>query len=310
MKTVFLVCRNPAWTRRIEKALAARFSVSVFTSMSAALDQIYNAPPRLIVASLAPEDLAGAEMLRHLKADPMFHSLPVLAVLPDAFVLDDPQSWFMEDFIRISEPEADLQARAALCIARSERTVEMNPLTGLPGNISINREIQGRIDRRQAFAFGYVDLDHFKPFNDRYGFSRGDEVIKMTARILLGIVRSRQPQGSFVGHIGGDDFVFIVDAALAEETAGDIIRAFDGLIDGLYDPADIRQGFISSLDRRGKETSFPVMTISIGLADTRHRTFSHYGEITGVAAELKAFAKRFNGSCFKIDRRQAGPPAP
>jgi diguanylate cyclase (GGDEF)-like protein len=239
----------------------------------------------------------------------MFHPLPVLAVLPEKFVISDWRRLLIEDYIRRADMDADFLARVNLSILRSERIVEINPLTRLPGNISINKEIQERIDGKNEFAFGYADLDYFKPFNDRYGFSRGDEVIKMTGRIILGVIKSKQPQGSFVGHIGGDDFVFIIDTGLVEEAAAEIIKAFDSLIVGMYDPTDLQQGYIQSYDRSGKKSEFPVMGISIGIAETLKRSFTHYGEITEIASDMKKFAKCFEGSCFKMDQRQAGAVA-
>jgi GGDEF domain-containing protein len=116
-------------------------------------------------------------------------------------------------------------------------------------------------------------------------------------------VTAKQPQGSFVGHIGGDDFVFIIDIDLAEEAAAEIIRAFDSLIIGCYDREDSTQRFIKSIDRKGIAADFPVMGISIGITETRSHSFSHYGEVTQLAAEMKKFAKQFKGSCYKSDRR-------
>jgi GGDEF domain-containing protein len=304
LKSIVVICRDAALNEVIRRVLEDRYRIVVFSSMPSALDCIYDSTPELIVMSIGDDDRAGIRVLNDLKSDPMFHPLPVLAILPEAFTISDWHDLLVEDYIRRQEMETDFAARVKLSILRSKRTMEINPLTRLPGNISINREIQERLDHSKEFAFGYADLDFFKPFNDRYGFSRGDEVIKMTARIILGVIKCRQPQGSFVGHIGGDDFVFIIDAPLAEEAAGEIIKAFDSLIPGMYDPADLSQGFIKSFDRRGKAAQFPVMCISIGVAETRHRTFDHYGEITEIAVEMKKLAKQFKGSCFKTDRRQ------
>lgn len=307
MKTVVVVCKDVVLSNVIERGLKGIYQIVTFTNMPSALDYIYNSIPNLIVMSIADDDPVGVNVLNDLKSDPMFQQLPVLAVLPEKFMIADWGHLLVEDYIRRPDLETDFIARVNLSILRSERIVEINPLTRLPGNISINKEIQERIDGKKEFAFGYADLDFFKPFNDRYGFSRGDEVIKMTGRIILGVIKSKQPQGSFVGHVGGDDFVFIIDTGIVEETASEIIKAFDSLITGLYDPADMKQGFIKSLDRRGNASQFPVMGISIGITETRNRAFTHYGEITEIAADMKKFAKQFTGSCYKNDKRQIGP---
>ncbi len=304
MKTIVVVSKDIIVNGIIERRLKGTYQVVVFGTMPSALDYIYNAMPNLIVMNLTDGEKEGAAILNALKSDPMFQQLPVLAVLDDPFDASVWDRWLVEDYIRRGDLDTDLAARVCLSILRSERIVEINPLTRLPGNISINKEIQERIDSRREFAFGYADLDFFKPFNDRYGFSRGDEAIKMTARIILGVIKSKQPQGSFVGHIGGDDFVFIIDQAFAEEAAKDIVRVFDSLITGLYDPADLKQGFIQSFDRRGKASQFPVMGISIGITESRRRAFTHFGEIAEIAAEMKKFAKQHQGSCYMIDKRQ------
>ncbi len=308
MKTVVVVCKDVVLNNVIGRSLGGIYQIVAFNSMSSALDYIYNAIPNLIVMSIDENDPTGIHVLNDLKSDPMFHQLPVLAIVPEKYAIENWEKLLVEDYIRRQDLETDFAARAHLSILRSERIVEINPLTRLPGNISINKEIQERIDGKKEFAFGYADLDYFKPFNDRYGFSRGDEVIKMTGRIILGVVKSKQPQLSFIGHVGGDDFVFIIDTTLAREAAQDIIKAFDSLIPGMYDPSDMKQGFIKSFDRKGKASQFPVMGISIGIAETHGRAFTHYGEVTEIAAEMKKFAKNFTGSCYRTDQRQQGLP--
>ena len=310
MKTVVVVSKDVVLNNLMERGLKDRYQIVAFNGMPSALDYIYNSIPNLVVMNITDDDSSGVTVLNDLKSDPMFHQLPILAILPDGLTVTDWRDLLVEDYVRRSNLETEFPARVNLAILRSERVVEINPLTRLPGNISINKAIQERIDGNQEFAFGYADLDFFKPFNDRYGFSRGDEVIKMTGRIILGVVKSKQPQGSFVGHVGGDDFVFIIDTGLMEEAAQEIIRAFDSLIPSMYDPADLKHGFIKSFDRKGQASQFPVMGISIGITETRQRAFTHYGEITEIAAEMKKFAKRFTGSCFKTDRRHSDPAHP
>lgn len=304
MKNIVIVCPDSALNNAIERSLKNRYSAVIFNNMPSALDHIYNSIPDLIVISVINDDPAALNIINEIKTDPMFHQLPVLAILPDQFTTNHPDTLDVEDYVWRADFERDFLARVNLSIYRSEKNVEINPLTRLPGNISINRALQERLDRKIDFAFGYTDLDHFKPFNDRYGFSRGDEVIKISGRLILGIVKAKQPQGSFVGHVGGDDFVFIIDIDLVEEAASEIIKAFDSLVIGCYDQNDIAQGFIKSVDRKGNASQFPVMGISIGITEVRSRSFTHYGEVTQSAAEMKKFAKQFPGSCYKSDRRQ------
>ena len=272
--------------------------------MSAAVGSIYNAPPDLIVIDLRRDDTFSMSVLSNLKQDPMFSHLPVLAILQEEEGLPPWDILFTEDYIWRPDLERDIHPRVDLAILRSERIAEVNPLTRLPGNISINKQIQGRIDREQIFALAYLDLDQFKPYNDKYGFSRGDEVIKMSGRLILNMVRDKQPLDSFVGHVGGDDFVFVMEPLLAAEASEEIIEAFDRIVPTFYDPEDRIRGYVESMDRMGNAKTFPLITVSIGVADNRYRAVSHYGEIVEVASEMKKFAKNFEGSCYRVDKRR------
>ena len=159
--------------------------------------------------------------------------------------------------------------RVDLCFARCDRMVELNPLTRLPGNISINRQIQCRLDRGIPFALAYADLDHFKPFNDKYGFSRGDEVIKITGRLMLNIVRNTSLPNIFVGHVGGDDFVCMMDPSLIEEACQDVIDAFDHIVPSFYDPEDRESGNIQSQNGRVTTGNIPSWEYPSALSELK-----------------------------------------
>jgi GGDEF domain-containing protein len=307
-KTVIVASRDIVLTNLATGLLGSLYNVIVFGNIPSVLDYIYNSIPSLVVidiGNVGMEDKSVLTVINDLKDDPLFRQIPVFAILPDRWTVDSWDTFFVDDYTKKSALENELKERVTLAIMRSERVVEINPLTRLPGNISINRQIQERLDRKDTFAFGYADLDYFKPFNDRYGFGRGDEVIRITGRLILNIVKSKQPQDSFIGHIGGDDFVFIVLPDLAEEISQDIIDAFDQIVPAFYDPADRENGGIQSFDRRGNADAFPIMNISIGINDTLSGKFSHYGEITEAAAEMKKYAKQFKGSCYRYNKRQS-----
>lgn len=288
----------------VRSTYGAEDNIVAFDTIQSALDYIYNSIPNLVVIDMLSADLLSVRLLNTLKSDPIFSQLPVLAVIEDDSGILNWDDIIVEDFIRRSDLLNDLKMRLNLCLTRSERIVEINPLTRLPGNISINKQIQERIDRGIEFALAYADLDNFKPFNDKYGFSRGDDVIKMSARIILNIVKNGQGVGSFVGHIGGDDFVFIVDRAKVEVISQEIIDSFDRIISTFYDPDDRRKGHIESVDRQGTKRTFAIMSISIGVVSARPRQFTHYGQITQTAADMKKQAKRHHSSCYRVDKRQ------
>ena len=305
MKTIVLISHDMVQISIIEKILEKSYRIVVFRNMQSGLDYIYNSIPDLMIMDLDTDDRVAIDVLNSLKEDPIFNQLPVLALLTDKQISSTLwEEILVEDFLWKSEVKKELATRADLCILRSERVVEINPLTRLPGNISINKQIQRRLESGQVFALAYADLDYFKPFNDYYGFTRGDEVIKMTGRLILNTVKGGQPKSSFVGHIGGDDFVFIVDFNLVEEIAEDIIQAFDRIVTTFYDGEDRDRGSIRSLDRQGTARTFPIISLSIGATHNRYRSFTHYGELTEIASEMKGHAKGHKGSYFSLDKRQ------
>lgn len=302
-KTVVVISQDMVLKNLIEGFLREIYNVVAFSNMQSAIDFIYNTIPNLVIIDLTIYDNKAVNILNTLKGDPIFSQLPVIAILADKKEDFQWGSVMIEDYIRSCDLERDICARVNLSIVRSERVVEINPLTRLPGNISINRQIQERLDRSQVFALAYTDLDNFKPFNDHYGFTRGDEMIRVTGRLILNIVKNQQPIEGFVGHIGGDDFIYIMNLDSIEETTNEIITAFDQIVPTFYDTEDRENGYIKSLDRQENMKTYPVVTISIGIAHNKLKRYSHYGEITEVASEMKRFAKTFKGSCFKIDQR-------
>jgi diguanylate cyclase (GGDEF)-like protein len=305
VKAIVVISRDVALMEVVRSTCGHEDNIVAFDTIQSALDYIYNSIPNLVVIDMLSADFLSVRLLNTLKSDPIFSQLPVLAVIEDHSGILDWQDIMVEDFIRRSDLLNDLKMRLNLCLARSERIVEINPLTRLPGNISINKQIQDRIDRDIDFALAYADLDNFKPFNDTYGFSRGDDVIKMSARIILNIVKNGQGVGSFVGHIGGDDFVFVVDRARVEHISLEIIDSFDRIISTFYDPEDRHKGCIESMDRQGTKRTFAIMTISIGVTLCKPHRFTHYGQITQTAGDMKKLAKRHHTSCYRIDKRES-----
>ena len=192
--------------------------------------------------------------------------------------------------------------RLRMILRRADRDVSVHPTTRLPGTVQIERDIGDRIRREELFAVCYADLDHFKEFNDRYGYNEGDRVIRMLARLLRDIVKGHSPEG-FIGHIGGDDFIFNIALEQMSACCEEIIEVFDELIPYQYTEEDRRAGYFLGRDRRGNILWVPVMTLSIGVVTNKHRKFEHTARVSELATEMKTFAKKLPGSVFAVDRR-------
>lgn len=180
----------------------------------------------------------------------------------------------------------------------------VSPLTGLPGNVQIQAEIKKRFLNKEKFSMLYFDLDNFKAYNDVYGFMKGDEIIKFTAKVILKNVHTEEYEDSFVGHIGGDDFIAIVSNKDSENICQNIIADFDTNVKSYYTNEDAQKGYIEVANRRGIIEQFPLTSISIGVVEVQEGKFKNILEIAEAGASVKHLAKTIQGSTYVIDRRK------
>lgn len=180
----------------------------------------------------------------------------------------------------------------------------VSPLTGLPGNVQIQAEMKKRFTAKETFAMMYLDLDNFKAYNDVYGFLKGDEIIKFTARTILKNVHTDEYEDSFVGHIGGDDFVAIISQTDYEKICQNIIADFDSNVTKYFTDDDAKKGYIEVANRKGIIEQFPLTSISIGVVEVEKARFANVLEIGEAGASVKHLAKTIQGSTYVIDRRK------
>lgn len=180
----------------------------------------------------------------------------------------------------------------------------VSPLTGLPGNVQIQAEIKKRWFGRNDFAVLYFDLDNFKAYNDVYGFLKGDEIIKLTSRIIFENLHINEEVDCFVGHIGGDDFVALLSGEDYEKICQNIIIDFDKKILEFYNEQDKQRGYIEVSNRKGILEQYPLTSISIGVVEVDSGRFNNTLEIGEVGAQVKHTAKSIMGSTYVIDKRK------
>jgi diguanylate cyclase (GGDEF)-like protein len=179
-----------------------------------------------------------------------------------------------------------------------------NPLTGLPGNESIQREINERLSHKKDFDIAYIDIDNFKPFNDYYGFQRGDVVIKTIGDIISSVAKSSGAELScFCGHIGGDDYIVLTGPHHAEYIATQIIAALEEYLPQFHGEKDFAAGVYSAVNRKGEQETFGLLSISIGIVNTRLTPVSSYAQLASISTEVKKAAKKLPGSSVVINRR-------
>jgi GGDEF domain-containing protein len=247
----------------------------------------------------------GMGLIHRLKGDAFTAIVPVMTLVGTHHP-DQVQAWFSsgsDEVITALFTPAEQRARLDSMLVRTERDVSVHPSTRLPGTTEIEREIRRRLESDQEFAVCYADLDHFKEFNDRYSYYEGDRVIYILSRILHDVVKGLMGQRGFVGHIGGDDFIFVIPAADISPVCSEILEVFDALIPLQYNDQDKRAGYFFGKDRRGQLHRVPLMTLSIGIVTNRHRRFAHPAQVSELATEMKSYAKTLPGSVFVVDRR-------
>jgi diguanylate cyclase (GGDEF)-like protein len=248
----------------------------------------------------------GFEVCKLLRKDESNNLIPIIMLTAQGNEEDKLAGLELgaDDYITKPFNPRELVSRVRNTLLRIDRNRLANPLTGLPGNTEIQSEINYRIAKDMIFSVLYLDVDNFKAYSDAYGFSHGDRAIKLIADILMDNVRTFGSRNDFIGHIGGDDFVVITDPEHVDVLCENIIKDFDERIPELYSDVDKRAGFISTVNRRGQVTQYPIMTISIAAVSNEHRVLRNHLEVGEIAAELKKKAKSIVGSVYLKDKRR------
>jgi diguanylate cyclase (GGDEF)-like protein len=286
-------------------SLAEHYTVSAASNGKEGLEMIKTKNPDLIITDYNMPVMNGPEFCRQLRRDILLRHLPVIMLTGKSETKDmvtGIESGADDYLVKPFEPET-LLARIRMILKRTTRSLDANPLTHLPGNASIMEECQNRIDAQKPFAVGYADLDKFKIYNDKYGFERGDEIIRALARLLIDATQQFCADKAFVGHIGGDDFVFICDDDKADEVSQKIIEGFDKISPEFYNEEDRRAGFIMGVDRQGNTMKAGLVSVSIGIVSNVNQKINHVAQIGEIGAELKKHAKSMDKSNFVRDQR-------
>ncbi|MDH4100670.1 MAG: diguanylate cyclase [Nitrospirota bacterium] len=300
---IALISRDKSLTDQLTLRLQGKgFQAVALAKLSAVLGFVYSDPPDFIIIDLAVDDEESRAIIKGLKEDSYFCIIPIIALV--RHTTQESLEWEqypVDDFLYHPVDYPELLNRIALCFQRIQRVFDNNPLTKLPGNTSIQRAIERSLGKDMAVC--YIDINNFKPYNDTYGFANGDEVIRMVARIMSNAVR--QAGEGFAGHIGGDDFVFIVPLEKATNVCETIIANFDDIASDLFGDEEKAKGYYRAKDRQGKMQNIPLLGISLAVVPTNAPKIQHYGMVAEIAAELKKLAKKANKSCYVVDRRAA-----
>jgi GGDEF domain-containing protein len=258
--------------------------------------------PRFVMIDGRTDAGASLAACRRFKRDPFTGVVPVIYVALDGTKARvDALDALADEAVSPAMEQTEIIARLRAAITRSDRDVNVHPSTRLPGAPAIHDAIKDRLE--SPFAACYADLDHFKEFNDRYSYVEGDRVIRLLASLLHDTVQGLVGDDGFVGHIGGDDFIFLIPRDRVDDVCSEIVQTFDTLIAYQYSEHDRRAGYFFGKDRRGQLHRVPLMTLSIGVVTNERRIFTESSAVSALATEMKTYAKTLPGSVYAIDRR-------
>lgn len=286
--------------------LGEGYKTKACASQSEALEILEKDPVNLIISDFQAPRINGIEFCKFMRSNFRLRHISIILMMGTKEPLNKIKGIYAgaDDYIEEPFDPGELLVRVKASLLRTIRDLEANPLTKLPGNVSLLKELEERLKSRNLFAAAYLDLIKFKEFNDRYGFEKGDKVIYHTAVVIMNALEKLGNRTDFLGHIGGDDFIFITTPDCVQEICKRIIENFSASIVSFYDEQDSKRGYIVTKNRMGQLCKLPILTISIGISTNEYRKFTHIGEIIQIATELKNYAKTLEGSNFVKDRRR------
>jgi CheY-like chemotaxis protein len=297
---------------------AQGYEVAAASNAEEALLLVEARVPDLLLIAAEMQGMDGYALCERLKEDGQFLNVPVVFVIanPSPEELDRGYSAGGADYVVKPCHLSELLARVRTHVGvfkllqeveqLREATLDVNPLTQLPGANTIATKIQHAIDHNLDVCVIAADLDNFKSYNDHYGLADGDELLMFTAETLKSAMAETCTDATFLGHAGGDDFLMIVPAEHAGPLSEQIVRTFDTGKFALFSEEDAERGFISTEDRLGNVNVFPFNSLSLGGVKLQARVFTQAIEVAEVCTEVMHMAKRISGSSFFMDRR-TGP---
>ncbi|MDR0817797.1 MAG: response regulator [Clostridiales Family XIII bacterium] len=304
-KKILIVDDSPFFRGQLKLTLSKEYDIIEAGTGAEGLDLVKREKPDLVLLDVVMPDYSGFEICRILRESESNNLMPIIMITSQ-----DAQEDILvglelgaDDYVKKPFNERELLSRIKNIFRRIDRNRNANPLTGLNGNLEIQRDITSRITKGTSFAVIYVDLDNFKAYNDVYGFSNGDRIIVLTADILKDQVALFGNSDDFVGHIGGDDFIMVSTPDKSNKICEEVIAEFDEKVLNLYNEEDRRKGCITTKNRRGEVDTFPLMSITLAIVTNEKREINSYVEVGDIASDVKKKLKTMPGSNYFADRR-------
>lgn len=282
----------------------AGFAVIQAQDGQEAIEKTYKENPDLLILDYEMPKKTGFEVVKEIRSRTGYLHTPIIifTAVTDKSTKLEGLGLDIDDYLTKPADEDEIVARVKLLLKRSQQKMDSNPLTHLPGNPSIQARVEREIATGKPFAVLYCDLNNFKSFNDKYGFEAGDRALKAASDII--VQAAKKDPNSFVGHIGGDDFIAVCAFDKAEKIAQEIATQMDKIAPSFYSPEDQAQGYMVSTNRKGETEQFPFLAMGIGIVHNTKRPLTSFAQVSGIGSELKCLAKQHEkGSFYILDRR-------
>lgn len=262
-------------------------------------------PPQLILLDLMLPGIDGFEVVSTIRGNARTTHVPVMVLTArhDASVKMRAFAFQVDDYLTKPYNGDELLARIRTQLRHLRETL-LSPLTGLPSGLRVEHAIADQLRSPRPWSILYLDLDHFKAYNDVYGPVRGNDLIRLLGRVAGECLHAEGSTTDFLGHIGGDDFILITTPDRMEPLCHRIINAWQNESYSYYAPEDAARGSLIALDRQGQQQVYPLVGVSIGVVTNVHRSVTTMEEFSRIAAEVKMQAKNIPGSSFYIDQRR------
>lgn len=284
----------------------AGFTVIEAEDGQEAIDKTYKENPDLLILDYEMPHKTGFDVVREIRSRTGYLHTPIIifTAVSDKSTKLEGLGLDIDDYLTKPADEDEIVARVKLLLKRNKQKMDCNPLTRLPGNPSIQARVEQEIASGRTFAVLYCDLNNFKSFNDKYGFEAGDRVLKTESQIIVSA--AMQDPASFVGHIGGDDFIVVCSFDKADAIAREITTKTDAVAPSFYNEEDRTNGYMISTNRKGETEKFNFLSIGIGIVHNTKKPLTSFAMVSNIGSELKCLAKKHeNGSFYVMDRRGA-----
>jgi len=263
--------------------------------------------PDLVLLDLMMPGMDGFAVCRALRAHSDTQALPVIVVTArgDAATRLQARVAGAAEFVVKPYVWDELLARIQNVLELSRRHAGMVSFLGLPGSAATEAEISRLLNGKEDFAFLNLDIDHFRRFNEKFGYDKGDEVVRLLGRIVEEVLDDAETNVRFLGHLGGDDFVILVSPDAAQPTADRLIRRFEHDARVFFAARDVERGLYEVVSRQGKRETVPLLGLTVALVNHVRERNLHPRRLADVAAELRSYGKSRTGSIVVTERRRA-----